>query len=133
MRARETCLYTLIIGGLLVFAGGASQAEQSKSGTQSGSTMGSGSESSGGSSGTMKSGHESSGKMKQEPFGRTGEPKAGGEATLGGSGQIPDALPKGSNSEKRSSPGTGSGDTRTSPGQTGSSGGNMGSSGGSGQ
>ena len=39
----------------------------------------------------MKQGHESSGKMKQEPYGRTGEPKAGGEAILGGSGQIPDS------------------------------------------
>ena len=127
MRIRQMCAYMLMAGGILLFAGGASQAEQSKSGTKPDSTMGSGSGSGspGGSSGTMKQGHESSGNMGVEPQGRTGEPKVGGEATLGGSGQIPDSskVPgKGSSGGSGTGSGTGSGSMGSSGG-TGSSGG----------
>ena len=93
MSIRRVCAYMLMVGGMLLFAGGASQADQSKSGTQksgtpSGSTMGSGSGSSGGSSGTMKQGHESSGKMGHDSSVIT-EDNPGGIVTRGGRGDIP--------------------------------------------
>lgn len=126
---RRTFAYILMASGIPPFTGGTAVADQSKSGTQSqsGSTMENKSGNAG--EGSMKQGHESSGKMKQEPYGRTGEPKAGGEAILGGSGQIPDSSKVPGIPHDKGSVGSGSGDTQTSPGQTGSSGG-QGSSGG---
>jgi len=93
MNIRRACAYMLMVGGMLLFAGGVSQADQpksgtQKSGTQSGSTMGSGSGSSGGSSGTMKQGHESSGKMGHDSSVIT-EDNPGAIVTRGGRGDIP--------------------------------------------
>lgn len=67
MRIRQTCAYILMAGGLLLFADGAIQAGQSKSGSQSDGTMGSQSVSPGGSSGSMKQGHDSATKKGHEP------------------------------------------------------------------
>lgn len=105
--------------GILPFTGGTAVADQSKSGTQSqsGSTMENKSGNAG--EGSMKQGHESSGKMKQEPYGRTGEPKAGGEAILGGSGQIPDSSKVPRIPHDKGSVGSGSGDTQTSQAKPG--------------
>lgn len=137
MRIRQTCAYMMIVGGMLLFSGGAVQAGQSSSGTPSGGTMGSGSGtgsgSAGGSSGSMRSdqkqGHESSGKMGVEPYGQTDTPKTGGESTLGGSGRIPDSSQttpgKGSSGGSGSGMGSGSGSMGSSGG-TGSSGGGSG-------
>ena len=52
MSIGRACAYMLMVGGMLLFAGVSSQAEQS------GGT--------GGSSGAMKQGHESSGKVGQD-------------------------------------------------------------------
>ena len=93
MSIGRACAYMLMVGGILLFTGGASQADQSKSGTQksgtqSGGTMGSESGSGGGSSGTMKQGHESSGKMGQNSPPIT-ESDPGGIVTRGGRGDVP--------------------------------------------
>ena len=131
-----------MVSGVLLFTGGPLLADQSKSGTQSqsdgtkkGSKSGSTAERS------KKPSHESSGKVGVEPFGRTDVPKTGGEATLGGSGKIPDSsmtnAGKGSAGEGTPDAGAGSGNTGStegtgSSGDTGSSGGATGSSGGTG-
>ena len=107
MKIKHTYACLVLAGTLLLFIGGTVLADQSKSGTQA---------QSGSSSGSMKQGHESSGKMKQEPFGRTGEPKAGGEAILGGSGQIPDSSKVPGLPHDKASGGSGSSDTHTSQG-----------------
>ena len=141
MNIGRACAYMLMVGGMLLFAGGASQADQSKSGTQksgtqSGSTMGSGSGSSGGSSGTMKQGHESSGKMGQNSPPIT-EEDPGGIATLGGRGEVPSSSKADPHKQDlrdeptKSGPGgvPGSKGSKGSSGNMGSSG-SMGSSGG---
>lgn len=143
MNIRQACAYMLMVGGMLLFAGGVSQADQpksgtQKSGTQSGSTMGSGSGSSGGSSGTMKQGHESSGKMGHDSSVIT-EDNPGGIVTRGGRGDIPssskvDPLSTDQRDEPtKSGPGgvPGSKGSKGSSGNMGSSG-SMGSSGGTG-
>jgi len=145
MRIRHTCAYVLMVGGMLLFAGGASQADQSKtqkSGTQSGSTMGSGSGGTGGSSGAMKQGHESSGKMGQDSSAITKD-NPGGIVTRGGRGEMPsdskvDPLSTDQRKDStKSGPGgvsgsQGSSGNMGSSGGTGSSGGGTGSSGGGG-
>lgn len=142
MRMRHTCACFLMVGGMLLFAGGASQAEQSKSGSQSGA-VGTGSGSTGGSSGAMKQGHESSGKMGQDSSVITKD-NPGGIVTRGGRGEMPsdskvDPL---STDQRKDSPKSGpggdsgskgsSGNMGSSSGGTGSSGGGTGSSGGGG-
>ncbi len=67
MKIRRTCTCLLIAGGLLLLADGTAQAGQSKSGSQSDSTLGSQSGSPSGSSGSMKQGHEPSTKKGHEP------------------------------------------------------------------
>jgi len=134
MNIGRTCAYMLMVGGMLLFAGGASQADQSKSGTQksgtqSGSTMGSGSGSSGGSSGTMQRGHESSGKMGQNSPPIT-ESDPGGIVTRGGRGDVPSSSKVDPLSTDQRDESTKSGPGGVSGGK-GSSG-NMGSSGGTG-
>lgn len=144
MRIRQTCTYMLMVGGLLLFGGDPSYADQSKGGAQSGgATMGSGSGSgsgkTGGSSGTMKQGHESSGKMGQDSSVITPD-NPGGIVTRGGRGEMPsDSKVDPLSTDQRES-GSGfspSGTSGNAPGVTGSSGadkssGGMGSSGGTG-
>ncbi len=143
MRIRQTCAYMLMTGGILLFAGGAAQADQSKSGsksgTQSGSTMGSGSGSGSGttgeSSGTMKQGHESSGKMGKDSSVIT-EDNPGGIVTRGGRGEMNapskvDPLKKDQRDDLTKSGPGGVAGSQGSSGNTGSSG-SMGSSGGTG-
>ena len=146
MRLRNTCAYMLMTGAILLFAGGAAQADQSKSGaksgTQSGNSMGSGTGSSGGSSGAMKQGHESSGKMGQDSSVITKD-NPGGIVTRGGRGDVPsDSKVNPLNTDQRdestkSGPGgvvggKDSSGNMGSSGGTGSSGGGTGSSGGGG-
>ena len=140
MNIRLACAYMLMVGGMLLFTGGVSQADQSKSGTQksgtqSGSTMGSGSGSSGGSSGTMKQSHESSGKMGQNSPPIT-EENPGGIVTRGGRGEVPssskaDPLKQDLRDESTKSGPGGVPGNKGSSGNMGSSG-SMGSSGGGG-
>ncbi|HEX5544860.1 MAG TPA: hypothetical protein VFX10_05130, partial [Nitrospira sp.] len=70
MSIGRACAYMLMVGGILLFAGGASQAEQS-----------------GGTSGS-KQGHESSGKMGQDSSVITKD-NPGGIVTRGGRGEMP--------------------------------------------
>lgn len=133
MRLRHTCAYMLMSGAILLFAGGAAQADQSKSGAKSGTQSG---------SGTMKQGHESSGKMGQNSPPIT-ESDPGGIVTRGGRGDVPssskvDPLSTDQRDDAtKSGPGgvsgsKGSGSGMGSSGGTGSSGGGTGSSGGGG-
>lgn len=131
MRLRHTFAYVLMAGAILLFAGGAAQAEQksgAKSGTQSGS-------------GTMKQGHESSGKMGQDSPITESDP--GGIVTRGGRGEVPssskvDPLSTDQRDDAtKSGPGgvtgnKGSSGNRGSSGGTGSSGSSGGASGGGG-
>lgn len=122
MRIRQTCAYMLMAGGILLFAGGATQADQSKSG-------------SGGSGGAMKQGHESkqghdSSKAQKDSSVITKD-NPGGIVTRGGRGDItspsnvdPLSTDQRKDSGHGSTPGSGSGNM--------GSGGNMGSSGGTG-
>ena len=138
MNIGRACAYMLMVGGMLLFAGGASQADQSKSGTQKSgtqsgnTTMGTGSGSTGGSSGTMKQGHESSGKMGQNSPPIT-EEDPGGIATLGGRGEVPSSSKADPHKQDlRDEPTkSGPGGVPGSKGSKGSSG-SMGSSGGGG-
>ena len=149
MSIRQSHICALIVGGILVFTGGAIQAEQSTSGSQSSGAMkqkGSAPITEGNPDGSVilggrgkaeplekdqgkestKSGHESSGKMGAAPYGQADEPKVGGEATLGGSGRIPDS--------SKSNPGstTGKGSSGGNGSSSGSGSGSMGSGGGTG-
>ena len=135
MSIRRACAHMLMVGGMLLFVGGVSQADQPKSGTQKSGTQ---SGSSGGSSGIMKQSHESSGKMGQNSPPIT-EEDPGGIVTRGGRGDIPssskaDPLKQDLRDEStKSGPGgvPGSKGSKGSSGNMGSSG-SMGSSGGKG-
>jgi hypothetical protein len=133
MKLRQTFAYMLMTGAIVLFAGGAAQAEQSKSGAKSGAQSG---------SGTMKQGHESSGKMGQDSSTITKD-NPGGIVTRGGRGEMPsdskvDPLSTDQRHDStKSGPGGGSGNSGSSgsmgsSGGTGSSGGGTGSSGGGG-
>lgn len=129
MRIRQTCAYMLMVGGILLFAGGAPQADQStkpKPKTES-------SANSGGASGAMKQGHESSGKMGQDSTPIT-EENPGGIVTRGGRGEVPssskaDPLQQDLRDESTKSGPGGVPGNKGSSGNMGSSG-SMGSSGG---
>ena len=98
MRLRQMCAYMLMTSGILLFTGGSSQAqlEGSHTGTPTGDTTIGGGPSRitppGGAdvSQTMRPGNESSSVMGQ--YGTGGPPQIGGEARLGGSGQMPDTI-----------------------------------------
>ena len=101
MRVRQMCAYMLMASGILLFTGASSQAqlEGSHTGTPTGGgTIGGGSagitppggEGLSGASQTMRPSSESSSVMGQ--YGTGGPPQIGGEARLGGSGQMPDTI-----------------------------------------
>ena len=137
MRLQRMCASMLMTSGILLFTGGSSQAqlEGSHTGTVTGGTTigggpagitppgGTGLE---GVSQTMRPGNESSSVMGQ--YGTGGSPQIGGEARLGGSGQMPDTI-RGQSGAGISGPsGIGSGTGSSSMGLSSS----MGSSGGAG-
>jgi hypothetical protein len=124
MKMRQTCAYMMIVGGVMLFSGGPSWAEQSTSGTPSGGAMrsgsGTGSENAGSPSGTIRP------DQRHGIDGRSDVPKTGGDPTMGGSGRMADP---GTNTQRKgSSGGSGSGSGFGS----GSGSGGMGSSGGTG-
>jgi len=126
MIIRQTCVYMVMVSGILLFAGCAFRADEPQGGAQFDSTLGSQSKSlSGsygdiGSDGSIKPHPESSYKMSQEPQSRTD-----GAITLGGPAAIPDLR---TGTIKRSTGGTtprsgsGSKSTGTSSGASGADG-----------
>ena len=98
MRLRQICASMLMASGILLFTAGSPQAqlEGSHTGTPTGdTTIGGGpsgitSPGGAGASQTMRPGNESSSVMGQ--YGTGGPPQIGGEARLGGSGQMPDTI-----------------------------------------
>jgi hypothetical protein len=91
MIIRQTCVYLVMVSGILLFAGCAFRADEPQGGAQFDSTLGSQSKSLAGSygdigsDGSIKPHPESSYKMSQEPQSRTD-----GAITLGGPAAIPD-------------------------------------------
>ena len=126
MIIRQTCVYMVMVSGILLFAGCAFLADEPQRGAQFDSTLGSQSKSLAGSygdigsDGSIKPHPESSYKMSQEPQSRTD-----GAITLGGPAGIPDLR---TGTIKRSTGGTtprsgsGSNSTGSSSGASGAAG-----------
>ncbi len=89
MTIRHTCVFLVMASGLLIWTGGTVFAEQSMTGDQHRSDQSKGDKPGSAGGDSLKSGQ--SVKTGVETYGQTGAPKACGEATLDGSGRMPDS------------------------------------------
>ncbi len=120
MTIRQACMYMVMASGLFLVTGGMAFADQSMGGDKHRSDQSKGDKPGHAGGDAMKQGQ--SGNTGVDPYGQPGAPKTGGEATLGGSGRIPDS--------STTNPGKGS--TGGNSSGMGSGAGSMGSPGGAG-